>query len=100
MRQRWGRKAVPRRKQPRLISVTRTLCARVPPALQLPAVFLSTVGCEIRRTNADGIDLVSKVVSLFENAGVRSGSCADPCWCSPGAGGSTGLSATTAYGFG
>ncbi|QRM35973.1 IS1595 family transposase [Microvirga sp. VF16] len=41
--------------------VTKTLWARVPPALQLPAVFRSAVGREMRRTKAGGIDLLSKV---------------------------------------
>jgi hypothetical protein len=40
---------------------TKTLCARVPPALQLPAVFRSAVGREMHRTRAGRIDLVSKV---------------------------------------
>jgi hypothetical protein len=42
-------------------AVTKTLWARVPPALQLPAVFRSAVGREMRRTKAGGIDLLSKV---------------------------------------
>jgi hypothetical protein len=41
--------------------VTKTLWARIPPALQLPAVFRSAVGREMRRTKAGGIDLLSKV---------------------------------------
>jgi hypothetical protein len=41
--------------------VTKTLWARVPPALQLPAVFRFAIGREMRRTKAGGIDLVSKV---------------------------------------
>ncbi|QRM35422.1 IS1595 family transposase [Microvirga sp. VF16] len=41
--------------------VTKTLWARIPPALQLPAVFRFAVGREMRRTKAGGIDLVSKV---------------------------------------
>jgi hypothetical protein len=41
--------------------VTKTLWARVPPALQLPAVFRSAIGREMRRTKAGGIDLLSKV---------------------------------------
>jgi hypothetical protein len=36
--------------------VTKTLWARIPPALQLPAVFHSAVGREMRRTKAGGID--------------------------------------------
>jgi hypothetical protein len=42
-------------------SVTKSLWARIPPALQLPAVFRFAVGREMRRTKAGGIDLVSKV---------------------------------------
>jgi hypothetical protein len=41
--------------------VTKTLWARIPPALQLPAVFRLAIGREMRRTKAGGIDLVSKV---------------------------------------
>lgn len=41
--------------------VTKTLWARIPPALQVPAVFRSAVGREMRRTKAGGIDLLSKV---------------------------------------
>jgi ISXO2-like transposase domain len=41
--------------------VIKTLWARGPPVLQLPAVFRSAVGREMRRTKAGGIDLVSKV---------------------------------------
>ena len=41
--------------------VTKTLWARIPPALQLPAVFRSSVGREMRRTKAGGINLISKV---------------------------------------
>ncbi len=41
--------------------VTKTLWARVPPALQLPAVFRLAIGREMRRTKAGGTDLVSKV---------------------------------------
>jgi transposase-like protein len=42
-------------------SVNKTLWARIPPALQLPAVFRFAIGREMRRTKAGGIDLVSKV---------------------------------------
>jgi transposase-like protein len=41
--------------------VTKTLWARIPPALQLPAVFRFATGREMRRTKAVGIDLLSKV---------------------------------------
>jgi hypothetical protein len=41
--------------------ITKTLWARIPPALQLPAVFRTAVGREMRRTKAGGIDLLSKV---------------------------------------
>ena len=41
--------------------ITKTLWARVPPALQLPAVFRFAIGREMRRTKAGGIDLLSKV---------------------------------------
>ena len=41
--------------------VIKTLWARIPPALQLPAVFRFAIGREMRRTKAGGIDLVSKV---------------------------------------
>jgi transposase-like protein len=41
--------------------VTKTLWARIPPALQLPAVFRFAIGREMRRTKAGGIDFVSKV---------------------------------------
>ena len=41
--------------------VTKTLWARIPPALQLPAVFRFAVGREMRRMKAGGIDLLSKV---------------------------------------
>jgi hypothetical protein len=41
--------------------VTRTLWVRIPPALQLAAVFRFAIGREMRRTKADGIDLLSKV---------------------------------------
>jgi transposase-like protein len=44
--------------------VTKTLWARIPPALQLPAVFRSAVGREMRRTKEGGIDLVSKVAAF------------------------------------
>jgi ISXO2-like transposase domain len=40
--------------------VTKTLWARIPPALQLPAVFSSAIGREMRRTKAGGIDIVTK----------------------------------------
>ena len=40
---------------------TKTLWARISPALQLPAVFRAAVGRKMRRTKAGGIDLVSKV---------------------------------------
>jgi hypothetical protein len=40
---------------------TKTLWARASPALQLPAVFRSAIGREMRRTKAGGIDLLSKV---------------------------------------
>ena len=42
-------------------TVTKTLWARIPPALQLPAVFRFAIGRKMRRTKAGGIDLVSKV---------------------------------------
>jgi transposase-like protein len=41
--------------------VTKTLWARIPPALQLPSVFRFATGREMRRTRAGGIDLLSKV---------------------------------------
>jgi hypothetical protein len=41
--------------------VTKTLWARIPPALQLPAVFRLDVGREMRRPRAGGIGLLSKV---------------------------------------
>jgi hypothetical protein len=41
--------------------VTKTLWARMPPALQLPSVFRSAVGREMRRTKAGGIGLLSKI---------------------------------------
>ncbi|MBQ0819465.1 IS1595 family transposase [Microvirga sp. HBU67558] len=44
--------------------VTKTLWARIPPALQLPAVFRFAVGREMRRTKAGGIDLLSKVAGF------------------------------------
>jgi hypothetical protein len=61
---RWSQRVVtghaPRRNR-KGRQVTKTLWARVPPALQLPAVFRSAVGREMRRTRAGGIDLLSKV---------------------------------------
>jgi transposase-like protein len=61
---RWSQRVVtgqaPRRNRRRR-SVTKTLWTRIPPALQLPAVFRAAVGREMRRTKAGGIDLVSKV---------------------------------------
>jgi hypothetical protein len=44
--------------------VTKTLWARIPPALLLPAVFRLAIGREMRRTKAGGIDLVSKVAAF------------------------------------
>ncbi|MBO1909502.1 IS1595 family transposase [Microvirga sp. 3-52] len=44
--------------------VTKTLWVRIPPALQLPAVFRFAIGREMRRTKAGGIDLVSKVAAF------------------------------------
>jgi transposase-like protein len=41
--------------------VTKTLWTRIPPALQIPAVFRFATGREMRRTKACGIDLLSKV---------------------------------------
>jgi hypothetical protein len=61
---RWSQRVVtgqaPRRNRKGRL-VTKTLWARVPPALQLPAVFRSAIGREMRRTKAGGIDLLSKV---------------------------------------
>jgi hypothetical protein len=44
--------------------VTKTLWARVPPALQFPAVFRFAIGREMRRTTAGGIGLLSKVAAF------------------------------------
>jgi hypothetical protein len=44
--------------------VTKTLWARIPPALRLPAVFRFAIGREIRRTKAGGIDLLSKIAAF------------------------------------
>jgi hypothetical protein len=61
---RWSQRVVtgqaPRRNR-RGRPVTKTLWARIPPALQLPTVFRAAAGREMRRTKAGGIDLVSKV---------------------------------------
>ncbi|WP_445503808.1 DDE-type integrase/transposase/recombinase [Microvirga sp. G4-2] len=40
--------------------IVKILWVRVPPALQIPAVFRSAVGREMRRTKVGRIDLVSK----------------------------------------
>jgi hypothetical protein len=61
---RWSQRVVtgeaPRRNR-KGRQVTKTLWERVPPALQLPAVFCAAVGREMRRTKAGGINLLSKV---------------------------------------
>ncbi len=45
-------------------TILQTLWGRVPPAPQLPAVFMMAVGRQIRRTKAGGIDLRS-IVAVF-----------------------------------
>lgn len=42
-------------------TILQTLWDRVPPACQLPAVFIMAVGRQIRRTKAGGIDVRSTV---------------------------------------
>jgi hypothetical protein len=44
--------------------VTKTLWARIPPALQLPAVFRLAIGREMRQTKEGGSDLVSKIAAF------------------------------------
>jgi transposase-like protein len=64
---RWSQRVVTgqaRRRNRRGRPVTKTLWARIPPALQLPAVFRAAVGREMRRTKEGGIDLVSKAAAF------------------------------------
>ena len=64
---RWSQRVVtgqaPRRTR-KARPVTKTLWARIPPALQLPAVFRFAIGREMRRTKEGGIDLVSKIAAF------------------------------------
>jgi hypothetical protein len=44
--------------------ITRTLWSRVPPALQLPQVFRTVIGRQVRRTRIGGIAIKSAVAAF------------------------------------
>jgi hypothetical protein len=77
---RWAQRAItceaPRRNR-KGRQITRTLWARIPPALELLYVLRSAVGREVRRTKAGGIELLSKWSPLLNHSAIRASQPAD-----------------------